>query len=90
MKLYKKFHSDFIDDHNKTYILIGYWIDLVGYYVDAEDADMEKNIYTFSKITNNFANTGVKFNKETVANFSSKFMGVLCKTNLKHHYNYIL
>lgn len=71
---YKKLYLEILE-LDTTYILVGYWIDIYGYYVKYDDPD--KYIYAIKTQVNVKVNTEVKFNQDTITNFSNKLRGKL-------------
>lgn len=75
MKNDKNYYQEIIEMNNTTYILIGFWQDLYGYYVKSDDGG--NYIYKCKRYTRDFVNTGIQFDKDTVTNFSTKLRGCL-------------
>lgn len=71
---YKKLYPEILE-LDYTYILIGYWNNLYGYYVKYDDSD--KYIWSIARLKNSKVNTGVKFNLESINNFTHLLKGKL-------------
>lgn len=75
MKNYENLYQKIVEINDTTYILIGFWQDLYGYYVKYDDSN--NYIYKCKRYTLDFANTRIKFDKDTVTNFNTKLRGCL-------------